>query len=204
MKKQTQQRRQCMFYLVLFVLWLLPSLTWIQEILTVSPEDESEHSLAWPHFYWRGFHRIVHVAYRWLLFDPVKFIYLHGPGLGGWGFWNGQDLPDICTQLSKGVPGRLWLEKPEECDLLINKQVVALCIGIWMVLFGCVCYIVVQVSMWQYYMSCQQAMLQPVLQHLQRRNEETEGDEIPFISLSKERRYMEAMATRDKLKQLRG
>lgn len=76
----------------------------------------------------------VYLLLNWLykvtLFRPVKFIYLNGPSLKGWGGWNGLDWPDICSQLSQGVQASFWAAHPVECFNQIDKQVLATSIGI--------------------------------------------------------------------------
>jgi hypothetical protein len=142
-------------YLGLFVLWLFPSITWIQEIRTQASYNPSLGENQ------NFFTFVIHWTYRVLLFNPLKVIYLHGPSLSGFGFWNGQELPDICAQLSKGVGTmRFWQENLDQCESQIDKQVVALCILVWFIFFIVAFYLVIQMSMWQYY---QYAVLRPAL-----------------------------------------
>lgn len=63
-----------------------------------------------------------------LLMGLLSLLYLHGPSLGGVGFWNGQDAPDICARLT-GVGARFWEEAGHsECRALIRRQVRALAV----------------------------------------------------------------------------
>lgn len=106
---------------------------------------------------------LLSLLYRILLFNPLKFIYLHGPFLGGYGFWNGVEPSDICAQLSKGVPARFWLDNIDQCEEQIDKQIVAMCISVWIIVFIAACYFVLQIGMWHYY---QRLVLRPVLVEL--------------------------------------
>ena len=52
---------------------------------------------------------------------PLLQVYLFGPSLGGYGFWQGAELQDICTQLTS-VPGRHWDENIDECAALVYNR----------------------------------------------------------------------------------
>ena len=49
-------------------------------------------------------------------------LYLHGPALNGYGFWQGQDYVDICTS-STGARSKFWASNPEECNALVLRKV---------------------------------------------------------------------------------
>lgn len=93
---------------------------------------------------------LLHCIYHLTLFRPMKFIYLHGPSLRGWGGWNGLEWPDICSQLSQGVQASFWIEHPTECFNQIDKQVLANSIGLTAVLMSIVLYFVLHymINVW--------------------------------------------------------
>src|SRR5579872_314361 len=153
-------------YLAFFCLWIFPSILWIQESAWFFQLDSQSifqtlliymHAPKVHHF----FSSILHLLFRVFLFNPIRFIYLNGPSLGGFGFWNGQDLPDICNQLSKGVGTvKFWTKNFDQCELEIEKQVIALCILVWFLVFLFSCYLAIKVALWKYY---QHMILKPIL-----------------------------------------
>lgn len=60
---------------------------------------------------------------------PLRTLYLSGPWLGGYGFWNGRSPADICTILNR-APGSLWeREGFEICLRMVEDQTVAFVVG---------------------------------------------------------------------------
>lgn len=148
---------------ILGVIWLLPSIifshqdsfevcsTWVSTLVTTLVTTLVSlvcKPIAWT---WTNMHYFVHWMYLCLLFNPLKFIYLHGPSLKGFGFWNGLELSDICTQLSKGVgSARFWRDHMDECEAQVDKEVLALCIFMWIILFSLACAGALLLSIFRY------------------------------------------------------
>lgn len=64
----------------------------------------------------------------------LSIVYLHGPSLGGLGFWNGIGAPDVCAQIT-GVRAGFWAGPgaAPECDAIIRRQVHSLAIVLGLV-----------------------------------------------------------------------
>lgn len=57
---------------------------------------------------------------QWIL-SPLARLYLWGPTLGGWGFWGGMDMADICAQKTT-LGADFWKKNSEQCAHLVTKQ----------------------------------------------------------------------------------
>lgn len=64
--------------------------------------------------------RYAQKVYEYVVLVPLARLYLHGPSLGGWGFWNGLDLSVICSQKTNLLP-EFWKSHPTECIQLVSK-----------------------------------------------------------------------------------
>jgi hypothetical protein len=56
---------------------------------------------------------------------PIRTLYLAGPALYGYGFWEGKTHEDICASLTN-IPAQHWCENQDVCDALIDHKVAAL------------------------------------------------------------------------------
>jgi hypothetical protein len=85
--------------------------------------------------------------YQILIFNPLRLIYMRGPAVKGYGFWNGQDAADVCAQLTK-VPSSHWISHPVQCEQYIDNQIVTLSVVLWMlwiaVIFCCALLLLTQ------------------------------------------------------------
>lgn len=88
--------------------------------------------------------KIMLVAHGNLLVDgigaPLRWLYLFGPSLLDWGFWEGKTSADICSRLT-GVAAAFWERDHNrgQCLELIEAKIRAFSIGvvvvaIWMVI----------------------------------------------------------------------
>ena len=66
-------------------------------------------------------HGAIQSVYEKLFLMPLARLYLYGPSLGGWGFWNGIKLHVICAQKTNLLPD-FWEHHPFECAQLVSKQ----------------------------------------------------------------------------------
>ena len=73
--------------------------------------------------------------YEWLVWMPLRRLYLLGPPVLG--FWGGQAEEDICAQVSR-VPSHFWTGHYDECRALVDKRlqtfVVTMELGLYTVL----------------------------------------------------------------------
>ena len=64
-------------------------------------------------------------------------LYLYGPALGGYGFWEGREAEDICASIT-GNRADFWKDHPEECSSILDRKFYS-----WLVVFEVVLYFVV-------------------------------------------------------------
>jgi len=62
----------------------------------------------------------LHRLYETWVLAPLARLYLYGPALGGWGFWNGLDVAVICSHKTHLLP-EFWQAHPTECLQLIGQ-----------------------------------------------------------------------------------
>lgn len=75
-----------------------------------------------------------------ILISPIYQIYIHGPSLQGFGFWEGKHNYDICAELTN-VSSEFWYNHSNECLLLIEKKFNSFCITILCITYSYVCVI---------------------------------------------------------------
>lgn len=56
---------------------------------------------------------------------PVQALYLRGPFMGGYGFWEGQPSHEICARVT-GVPSEHWVVSPDDCAAVIGRKLDAI------------------------------------------------------------------------------
>ena len=59
------------------------------------------------------------LAVQYLLHSPLRYVYVHGPSLGGYGFWGGLRESDICASLTT-VPATFWDAHSDVCQHKID------------------------------------------------------------------------------------
>jgi hypothetical protein len=78
----------------------------------------------------------------YLVDQPLFNLYLNGPALGGYGFWEGKERAQMCAELT-GVPEREWLNASDACESLIMRKFNALVVGIhflsYLIVCSCLC-----------------------------------------------------------------
>lgn len=62
-----------------------------------------------------------------------QYIYFHGPKK--FGFWNGIDSVDACSEITK-VPSKVWSQQLEACNDLLMRDYEAYMIGVGLVTSG--------------------------------------------------------------------
>jgi hypothetical protein len=69
---------------------------------------------------------VEHWYHRWFIL-PVAKLYLWGPGLGGWGFWGGMDMSEICAHKTT-LNSAFWRQHPDECAEIVSRHVYSVAI----------------------------------------------------------------------------
>jgi len=103
---------------------------------------------------------LLKACFQFVVFNPLKIVYLQGPSVGGLGFWGGLPLLDICAQLTS-VPSDFWVVNMGQCHEQIDKKVVAISIVILMITFLATIRWIVQSFFWYYFFT------QPLLKRLE-------------------------------------
>lgn len=57
-----------------------------------------------------------------IIWAPLIHLYLHGPIIRGYGFWQGKEMNEICQEITN-VATRHWQLNPQECNDLVYRQV---------------------------------------------------------------------------------
>jgi len=60
-------------------------------------------------------------CYDYLLVNPLRKIYLFGPAVVGFGFWQGLSSPEICAHITQYTE-TFWRENPTDCEALIEAK----------------------------------------------------------------------------------
>lgn len=78
------------------------------------------HSFA----FFRPFFEMLYVAYYWMVVFPFSRLYIYGPNLRGFGFWNGITCSEICAHLSgsSGPSVHHFLKNEDECYEMIHRD----------------------------------------------------------------------------------
>lgn len=90
--------------------------------------------------------------YTWIVELPLWFLYVNGPSIGGWFFWEGRNSYDICASLTV-MPSDFW-KGPNAlaCETLVYNH-----FRTYMTLLICVVYFFTLISicrcLWRRYMA---------------------------------------------------
>lgn len=76
---------------------------------------------SWPPIRMLG--SVVYKVYLLLFAIPLFYLFLHGPSLGGFGFWEGKSFPDICSMITK-VDSRVWMSSVENVQVFYQDSCV--------------------------------------------------------------------------------
>ena len=82
---------------------------------------------------------VIRLGWKVLIFEPVKRLYLLGPSVAGFGFWKGAATTDICAELTS-VSATHWIKNKQECDELIDRNVMAIVVAIQTVVYFMLLY----------------------------------------------------------------
>lgn len=79
------------------------------------------------------------LGYALLPYAGLRWLYLNGPALRGYGFWMGMSHADICNHLTNGVDGAHWIRHADCCDALIERNTRAFAMTVFLAcLVACV------------------------------------------------------------------
>lgn len=73
-------------------------------------------------------------VFYWLLEKPIEILYLRGPAIFGYGFWEGLPRADICSRLT-GVDSRHWIISVVECDAIIERKLQGMYIALYFAVY---------------------------------------------------------------------
>ena len=65
-----------------------------------------------------------------LLEAPLLHIFLHGPAIGGYGFWEGKPLSGICQEMTQ-ISAAHWEHNPAVCEALVERKFDALLVLVY-------------------------------------------------------------------------
>ncbi len=87
-------------------------------------------------------------AAYYLLEQPLRTLYMKGPSIKEYGFWEGRNATHICTQLIKDLEPEVWFEEmsmQRRCDTLIERKFTAFYVA---VLTGLYVYVSWHLAWW--------------------------------------------------------
>lgn len=64
---------------------------------------------------------LLHTVHTFIIKTPLRRLYMLGPELSGYGFWQGRAPADICATLG-GNAAHFWMDHHEECSARIERQ----------------------------------------------------------------------------------
>lgn len=85
---------------------------------------------------------IVKTLLYYTIEKPIALVYLRGPALNGYGFWEGLPKTDICSRVTN-VDARHWAQNEIMCDEIIDNKLHAIYTAVYFVLYV---YAVVRVT----------------------------------------------------------
>ena len=77
---------------------------------------------------------VTRVIREFLVEGPFMYLYLHGPSLLGYGFWEGKDAATICSEMT-GAPSDHWAANADACDGLITRKFQAGLVFVYFLLY---------------------------------------------------------------------
>jgi len=82
---------------------------------------------------------------------PLVGLYMHGPTLMGYGFWEGRSLPEICSTLT-GVDAIYWATEAQsaQCTELVARKAVSYVVRSFTMVIVTVSLYVIAVGTWRY------------------------------------------------------
>ena len=88
-------------------------------------------------------------TYELLVETPLRKLYMHGPFLGGYGFWSGKESVDICSEMT-GIPSNVWVVNRADCQDRIDRGFYSLLVSanfalyvylVWLGINSCASYV---------------------------------------------------------------
>jgi hypothetical protein len=74
-----------------------------------------------------------------LIRKPLDTLYMHGPSLSGWGFWEGKRVEDICAEITN-VPAATWELMRLECESMVQRRFQSFYVGVAFIMYALLAY----------------------------------------------------------------
>lgn len=84
-----------------------------------------------------------------LLLYPMKLLFLNGPLLHGYGFWQGASFETICASAS-GTDALFWVQHVDECHLIVDRKILGFALSIYFMLIITIIYIITNAMIMRY------------------------------------------------------
>jgi hypothetical protein len=92
---------------------------------------------------WGWIYNTTAKLYGRFILTPLARLYLWGPNIGGWGFWEGLEMHDICAQQTH-YSSEFWKQHPYACAEIVTKKFYSLLIVIQTLVYFIVLYCIVK------------------------------------------------------------
>jgi len=86
-------------------------------------------------------------TYEYVVLTPLSRLFLLGPSLGGFGFWNGQRIEDICAQKTS-LTADFWKDHHMECVQIISKSFYGMVVLFETVIYFLVMWFIIKKIFW--------------------------------------------------------
>lgn len=75
----------------------------------------------WVSYLWTPLVALATWAHWTFIVHPLETLYMHGPRFLG--CWEGKPVEDICVSLAPRSRAEFWLDHPEECMAMVDKNI---------------------------------------------------------------------------------
>lgn len=96
---------------------ILNSIKYASEWMKYNTQEQIEP----PPTFFSNIYYTFQTIYTKIILNPLAKLYMWGPNISGWGFWNGMEYYDICASKTK-LNSEFWKYHKEECLELISKN----------------------------------------------------------------------------------
>lgn len=91
-----------------------------------------------------GVFSYLHLAF---IRGPLETLYLYGPRVLG--CWEGKPVEDICTHLAPRTRAEFWLDHPDECMDLVDKNIYSwILLAEYLIILVCLWWVIRSLSRW--------------------------------------------------------
>ena len=91
--------------------------------------------------------RYLQMLFYWAVEFPILTLYMRGPAMAGYGFFEGLPQHEICSRIT-GVPSQHWISSQQasgECVAAIQRKISAIVVLVFVVLYAFALVLLLQI-----------------------------------------------------------